>query len=110
MPGETYSQKPLPPTNGSCPGGGTRTVVGGFDTKTGEIDVTVTMKDCVDEQGNKHNGVATMQGTLALTTEKAAVNPASTYDMNETKTVSSTVLFKAGGQVSRSCMVTRVGT
>ena len=110
MPGETYSQKPLPPTNGSCPGGGTRTVVGGYDIKTGEIDVTVTMKDCVDEHGNKHNGMATMQGTLALTTQKTAANPESTYDLNETKTVSSTVLFKAGGQVSRSCTVTRVGT
>jgi len=110
MPGETYSQKPLPPTNGTCPGGGTRTVVGGFDTKSGEVDVTVTMKDCVDEHGNTHNGTATMQGTLALTTAKAVANPTSTYDMNETKTVSSTVLFKAGGQVSRNCTVTRVGT
>ena len=110
LPGETYSKNPLPKTNGYCPGGGTRTVVGGFDTKTGEVDVTVTMTSCVDEHGNSHTGTASMQGTLNLAASKTVPNPATTYDMDETKVISSTVTFKSGGQVSRQCTVTRVGT
>lgn len=110
MPGETYSKNPLPKTNGACPGGGTRTVVGGYDAKVGTVDVVVTLTNCIDHQGNTHNGTASMQGTLTLTTSTTVANPSTTFDMNETKAINTTVTFKSGGKVARNCTVKREGS
>jgi hypothetical protein len=110
MPGDTYTKNPLPKIDGACPGGGTRTVTGGYDSKTGAIDITIKLAACVDAQGNTHDGSAVMQGTLTLTTSTTVANPSTTYDMNETKTIDTTVKFKDGGTMERQCTINRTGT
>lgn len=105
MPGETQSKNPLPKFDSACAGGGTHQVTGGYDSKTGKIDITITFTACKDEQGVTHDGSAIMQGTLT-----ADATTANVYQMDETKTINSTLLFPNGGSMTRACTVSRKGS
>lgn len=89
---------------GQCVKGGTRTVTGGYDPVTGKIDITITLKDCIDAKEGKHNGTAAMQGTIILKTGSTSV-----YTVKDTKTVMDTVTFSDGTKLIRSCTLTRDG-
>lgn len=105
MPGETQSKNPLPKFGTACPGGGSNQVTGGYDATTGKIDITITATACIDERGVTHDGTAIMQGTLS-----ADSSGANLYQLDETKTINSTLTFPTGGTMTRACTVTRQGS
>lgn len=101
-PTKIQETNPLGKIAGKCPGGGERTVDGGYDAKTGALDVTITIKDCKDRAGAIHNGTAVMQGSVTLQADGS-------YALKDTKTIQTTVLFPRGNEVKRSCTITRDG-
>jgi hypothetical protein len=105
MPGETQSKNPLPKFGTACPGGGSNQVTGGYDASTGKIDITITFTACIDERGVSHDGTAIMQGTLS-----ADSSGANLYQLDETKTINSSLTFPTGGTMTRTCTVTRKGS
>lgn len=101
-PTKIQETNPLGKIAGKCPGGGERTVEGGYDAKTGALDVTITIKECKDRAGAVHNGTAVMQGSVILQADGS-------YTLKDTKTIQTTVLFPKGNEVKRSCTITREG-
>lgn len=104
QPSKVQETNPLGKAAVKCVGGGSRDVTAGYDDKTGILDVTINIKDCVDRNGAKHTGTATMQGTLLPKTGTDDV-----YIIKETKTILTTVVAPTGSTFNRACTVTRDG-
>ena len=86
-----------------CRGGGTRTVKGTWDTTTGKLDVTITVKNCKETANEVHNGTTTMTGTL---------KPATTghsYSIDLTTHGDNTVTSSKGVKYSLVCDITKKG-
>jgi len=94
---------PFQQISGSCPGGGSRTVTGGYDTKTGVLDTTITLTACKDWGGVTHDGTVVLQGNDVLGT-------GTSYTINDTKTISAKLTFPSGNAATRQCTIARAGT
>lgn len=89
-------------TDDRCSGGGTRTLTGTWDTTTGVIDTTTTLKDCVLRNGDVHNGITSLTGTLLATKTG--------FDIDVTGKVDTSVVRKDGSTLARKCTTTKKGT
>ena len=107
MPSDTQSNEKskLKEFNTACKGGGTHVVTGGYDATSGKVDITITFTACIDERGVTHDGSAIMQGTLTPTAGSTSL-----FDLDETKTINSSLTFSGGGAMTRACTVTRKGS
>lgn len=94
---------PIRQIDGKCPGGGTRTVTGGYDTTTGALDTTITLTACKDRDGITHDGTVVLQGSDVPGT-------GSSFTIKDTKTISAKLTFPNGDKATRQCSIARAGT
>lgn len=87
---------------GRCSGGGTRTLTGSWDTTSGAIDTTTTLKDCVLRNGDVHNGTTTLAGTLLASKTG--------FTIDVTGKVDTSVVRKDGSTLARKCTTTKKGS
>lgn len=103
LPTKTSVNNPFQKFNNSCPGGGTREVTGGYDSKTGVLDATITLTGCKDKHGVQIDGTVVVQGTDVIGSDGSV-------SINDTKTINEKITLTSGKTVTRQCTIARVGT
>jgi hypothetical protein len=103
LPTSTSVNNPFQKFNDNCPGGGTRAVTGGYDSKTGVLDATITLTYCKDNNGVQLDGTVVIQGTDLIASDGSVA-------INDTKTINEKVTLRSGKTVTRQCTISRSGT
>jgi hypothetical protein len=89
----------------SSSGGGTRTIVGTWDTTSGALNVTVTMTNCEGPGDLTVTGTDVITGTLMQGTTPGS------YTINTSEVISTTATNDDNSDtLTRACTITRNGT